>query len=321
MEKKQIVGFVSALILIISNYAWPQAYPQPVCIHIDVIAKSDSISPVDSINMYATGDSVNLYAIITDNTGGVNTDCEDSVTWKLVPENTRSYLKNSKGGQNTFYAISAYNCYYVIVQFACPYYPFNILCDTVYICPIIHIGQRRLSIEPDTTVKLSHLNNPDTVSLVSISQGDTAAHCVVAVLRDTFWNFVQFSTNAVWQIVGDTGVIAISTPDKPYVCAIVGLKPGTTYIRLSDDSGSVPDTVMVDNRHFATSVRPVKAQNRLALKAIHEYYNLRGQKLPLYGIRHADGIVLERVIESGGRSTIRKIPNTRFDNYSPKAVY
>jgi hypothetical protein len=63
---------------------------------------------------------------------------------------------------------------------------------------------------------------------------------------------------------------------------------------------------MVDNRHLATSVRPVMRPNRLTLKAIHEYYNLRGQKLPLYGLRHADGIVLERVIEPTGKARVQK---------------
>jgi hypothetical protein len=52
---------------------------------------------------------------------------------------------------------------------------------------------------------------------------------------------------------------------------------------------------------------------RPVLKAIHEYYNLRGQKLPLYGIRHADGIVLERVIEPTGKVNVQKrIQNSRL---------
>jgi fibro-slime domain-containing protein len=284
------------------------------CRHLTVIAKSDTISPVDSMRFYKAGDSIKLYAILTDDTGGVRTECEDSVTWKFLPAGIRSYLKNTRGGQNIFYAIDGYICYYVIAQFACPYYPFNILSDTVCLCPIIHIGQRKLCIEPDTNINLNdrsaaslhRLQFPDTVSLVSISQDDTTAHCVAAVLRDTFGNFVRFSTNDIWQVIGDTGIVAISTPNKPYVCAIVGLKPGTTYIRLSDDSGSVPDTVMVDNRHLATSVRLMAGPKRPVLKAIHEYYNLRGQKLPLYGIRHADGIVLERVIEPTGKVSVKK---------------
>ena len=44
-------------------------------------------------------------------------------------------------------------------------------------------------------------------------------------------------------------------------------------------------------------------------RTVVEYYSLRGQKLPVYGIMHADGIILERTIESDGKSTIRKFIN------------
>jgi hypothetical protein len=38
-----------------------------------------------------------------------------------------------------------------------------------------------------------------------------------------------------------------------------------------------------------------------------EYYNLRGQKLPLYGIKRTGGIVLERMIGPDGKANIRKV--------------
>lgn len=37
-----------------------------------------------------------------------------------------------------------------------------------------------------------------------------------------------------------------------------------------------------------------------------EYFNLRGQKLPLYGIRRLDGIVLERIVETNGHAVVKK---------------
>jgi hypothetical protein len=40
---------------------------------------------------------------------------------------------------------------------------------------------------------------------------------------------------------------------------------------------------------------------------VGEYYNLRGQKLPLYGLKHADGIVFERKIGPAGTTRERKL--------------
>ena len=37
-----------------------------------------------------------------------------------------------------------------------------------------------------------------------------------------------------------------------------------------------------------------------------EFFNLRGQRLPLNGIRHVDGIVLEKIVEPSGKANIAK---------------
>jgi fibro-slime domain-containing protein len=234
------------------------------------------------------------------------------IQWKLaIP--TAGSLRTDKGPATTYYSAGAGGITNIVIAtLQDPFYPSRLFGDSttvhVKLPPMIY----HLYIEPDTNINPkdpnvgTRLYIPDTVSLVSISQDDTGAHSVAAILRDKYGNFVRFSRNAVWQVVGDTGIVGISTPDKAYVCAIVGLKPGTTFIRLSDDSGSVPDTVAVDNRHYKTPVRALKGQSRPTLKAIHEYYNLRGQRLPLYGVKHADGIILERVIEPSGRVSMAK---------------
>ena len=281
------------------------AFAKPIC-----ITQLHLPSFHDTIVKY--GDSVVFFASIISSCDTISS-IDTAIHWRWAcafpsgASDDSSRLSESSGSTTTFHPARSLVWYSILItvtgwQGA----------DTVRVLmmppPMIY----HLYIEPDTNINPNdpHIGTrlwvPDTVSLVSISQDDTGAHTVAAVLRDKFGNFVRFSRNALWQIIGDTGIVEISTPDKPYVCAIAGLKPGTTYIRLSDDSGSVPDTVLVDNRHFKTPVRPVVGKSRLALKAIHEYYNLRGQKLTHYGILHADGIVFERVIEPTGKVTLRK---------------
>jgi fibro-slime domain-containing protein len=258
------------------------------------------------------GDSLALSLSIIYESCGTPHHLDSLIQWKLAIPAAGS-LRTAQGPTNTYYPSDGLSNI-IIMSYQDPSTGRTLSPEstTVFIRP--PPMTYHLYIEPDTNINTNdqsaasyaRLTHPDIVSLVSISQDDTVTHSVAAILRDKYGNFVLFSSNAVWQVVGDTGIVAISTPNKPYVCEIVGLKPGITYIRLSDDSGSVPDTVMVDNRHLATSVRPVMRPNRLTLKAIHEYYNLRGQKLPLYGLRHADGIVLERVIEPTGKARVQK---------------
>ena len=270
-----------------------------------------SLLPHDTSISY--GDSLVLSLTMIYDSCGIRHHLDSLIQWKLaIP--TAGSLRTDRGPTNTYYSVGTGGITnFIIASLNNPANPTQLFVDStiVYVKPPPMIYH--LYIEPDTNISLNGPNPgtrlyiPDSVSLVSISQDDTGAQSVAAILRDKYGNFVRFSSNALWQVVGDTGIVEISTPDKPYVCAIAGLKPGTTYIRLSDDSGSVPDTVMVENQHAKTSVRQAAGQNRFTLKTIHEYFNLRGQKLPLYGIRHADGIVLERIIQPDGKANIRKI--------------
>lgn len=67
------------------------------------------------------------------------------------------------------------------------------------------------------------------------------------------------------------------------------------------------DTVRVTVAGSSGAVKrpPQKISARTIGKAI-EFFNLRGQKLPLYGIKHTDGILIERVIEPTGKISVRK---------------
>jgi fibro-slime domain-containing protein len=255
----------------------------------------------------SSGDSVVLGVSLTYESCGPPRNLDSLIQWKLVLPG-RGSLRTATGPTNTYYSNGAVGVTNIIIASFQDPTSGQLFLDSEIVFVKPPPMTYHLYIEPDTNVMLSHPNNPDTVSLVSISQDDTAARTVAAVLRDKFGNFVRFSSNAVWQIVGDTGIIAISTPNKPCVCSIRGLKPGTTYLRLSDDSGSVSDTVRVDNSHFATAVRSVAGARMVTTRAICEYYNLRGQKLPsnLYGLTHVNGLVLERVVEPSGNVHITK---------------
>jgi hypothetical protein len=111
--------------------------------------------------------------------------------------------------------------------------------------------QYSLWIEPDanldpnvtTPAMLQRLQRPDPVSLVSLTANDTST--VAAVKRDPYGNFVAIPSNAVWTVIGDTGIVRISTPYGPYLCMIESLNYGNTFIRLSDTIGSLADTVPV----------------------------------------------------------------------------
>lgn len=170
-----------------------------------------------------------------------------------------------------------------------------------------------LWIEPDTNIDrngttpqmLSRLRSPDPVTQIGfLNKGDIAAFA--AVKRDQFGNFVGFPSNAIWQVIGDTGIIRISTPVKPYLLTMEGLKYGDTFIRVSDDSGSIADTVKVRVLFFSSLERLSITKALAKAKVIREYYNLRGQKLRSFGNSRVDGIVLERIIGPGGKASMRK---------------
>jgi fibro-slime domain-containing protein len=284
------------------------ARPCALCLCLPQYPRDTTIDPGDSVVL-----SLQVSTFCGDS---VRHDLDPLIQWKLgIP--TAGSLRTTTGSSNTYYSAGAAGITNIVIaSLQDPANLGRLLVDSTTVHVKLSPMTYHLYIEPDTNINpndhsaasLARLTNPDKVLLVSISQDDTVAHSVAAILRDKFGNFVRFSSNALWQVIGDTGIVGISTPNKPYVCAITGLKPGTPYIRLSDDSGSVPDTVMVDNRHAKTSVRLVVRPNRLTLKTIHEYYNLRGQKLPLYGIRHVDGIVLERIVEPSGKvNMVKKI--------------
>ncbi len=226
------------------------------------------------------GDSLKLtYAIIKTCESPSPKSDTLPVAWKLVPSvsNFNSRLRDSSGIENVFYAGNGYGQFLIITttidSALAKNYP-----DTMRVYVKLPPVKYALWIEPDTNIDpngttpqiLSRLRSPDPVSQVGFSKnGDIAA--IAAVKRDQYGNFVGFPSNALWQVIGDSGVVRISTPAKPYLCMIEGLNYGKTLIRLSDDSGSFPDTVPVEN-YYDSCITKIKLVNAVTGRKIDSVY-------------------------------------------------
>jgi hypothetical protein len=142
---------------------------------------------------------------------------------------------------------------------------------------------------------------------------------VAHIVDDTAGTRPEFENLIHWSIIpGTAGRLSTTTGGKTMLngagyqyCEVVA-----TFINPIN-----PGQVMTDTAGIYVK-KDVSKVNRLEMlsvskagekaKIIREYYNLRGQKLPLYGISHADGIVLERVIEPMGKVRVQKkflVPN------------
>ncbi|HUI93167.1 MAG TPA: hypothetical protein VLX68_13045 [Chitinivibrionales bacterium] len=421
MMKKQIVRLAQAgarmkriIILVILCAAYTgRLYAIPIVLTFHVFPFGDTM---------ASGDSSTFFAVVVDDTGAPHHEFDTCIHWSILPSDTRNKLSATTGSQTTYYAIEGYQLNYIIASLTPPNNPEATLFDTVKIYIKPPGSTYRLWIEPDTNINptnasaasLARLRNPMPVPLIYLADTNSTA-TVAGVVRDAYGNFVRFCRDAMWRTIGDTEVVRLSQPDKPYLCKIERTGWGNVKIVLYDGSLSVPDTVPVqiagcccmwrlrlvnaatgrpadsvvanpgqeitfklqalsscdtaawvdimgnwsiapdsdlvypvppngalswtfsasltgeylltvvfhqgavqlDTIKVPISVRFANSilRNRLSSfgkkeKDLVEYYNLRGQKLQLYGMRHVDGIVLERIAAPSGNVTVRK----RFQN-------
>jgi hypothetical protein len=212
------------------------------------------------------------------------------------------------GSSVTYHAVDAYKNFNVVAMFIDPANPARTFVDTVKI-DVKPAPAYRLFIEPYTAA-ISPVPNPvdSLVILATETQKEIAA-----VVRYKLGNFFRFDTSVTWES-GYSGIVQVRTPDKPYICRVERVanvekgNSGTTFVLCKKDGLTIA-TVRVVVR---SAIIYAKCLERLPVfhtpgAAKKEFYNLRGQKLPLYGIRHTDGIVLERIIEPSEKASIRKI--------------
>ena len=321
--KKGLFLWICLLLLIGSSWSQP-AYPPTRNPQVSSIIMSTSIFAPDPITVVVNpsfhdtildyGDSLKLSAptIVYRETRTQGNDTLP-VDWELIPQMSYSTggLRSNSGFENVFYAGNGLGLFLItasvrdlngMILFS------ETMRVSVYL--ILPPMQYSLWIESDTNIGwqkygIARLNTPAPVPLVSIPTNGGVV-IVAAVKRDKYGNFVGFPSNALWQVIGDTGIIHLSCPEKPYLCAIEGLEYGSTLIRLSDDSGSLADTVPVENGHGETSAKEKKSLVSGKSPATLEYYNLRGQKLRLFGNSRVEGIVLERTIGPGNKLIVKR---------------
>jgi hypothetical protein len=152
--------------------------------------------------------------------------------------------------------------------------------------------------------------NPSPLDSLVFS-GTAVPKTAVAVLRDKYGNFVEHAPKSEWKFLSGSDIARMSFPVRPYLAVIEALKPGTAMIEVTDTTNNFTkkDTLKIIVKDDILSAMFERLSLRPIInnqKTVREFFNLRGQKLPLYGIRHADGIVLERVIEPTGKVIVRK---------------
>jgi|WetSurMetagenome_2_1015567.scaffolds.fasta_scaffold11700_2 fibro-slime domain-containing protein len=281
---------------------------EPLQMHLSLYPTlDDTLSP--------PGDSIPMTAIIYDDTGGLYPECADSVKWALTPTGTRNYLKTATGADNVLYAIDPYLCLTVAVRWRNPSYPPNwAIVDTVrfYVKPQVTSS---VCIEPDTlrcsaAPPYCPLNAPSPLDSLVFS-GDSILKTAVALLRDKYGNFIDYSKNGRWNILSGGDVVEITFPTRPYIAQVKALKAGTAFVDVVDTTAATgkKDTLKIVVKSDFVSVRlrgrPIESLAKTK-KNVSEFYNLRGQRLPLYGIKRTDGLVIERVVEPTGKVTVRK---------------
>jgi fibro-slime domain-containing protein len=285
---------------------------EPPRLSLHILLKSDT--------MFAAGDSIPMFAIISDDTGGIHTDLEALVQWQLAPAGTRSYLRSTQGGTNMLYNFQPYTMFCVIITWQYPG-TFQFLRDSAwfYVRPLV---PTKLYIESDT-VNCSGSGTsfgcmaPSPLDSIVFS-GAVVQKTAVAIMRDSFGNFAGYSATGGWKFLSGGAVARVSFPSKPYIALIEAVKPGTAFMEVTDTTATLTkkDTLKIVVKD---DIVPVRYKGRTleslgkSKKPVSEFFNLRGQRLPsnMYGIARADGIVLERVIEPTGKVSMKKsfVPN------------
>ncbi|HMD69084.1 MAG TPA: fibro-slime domain-containing protein, partial [Chitinivibrionales bacterium] len=205
-----------------------------------------TMQTIPATDTIAAGDSMQMFATILDDTGGVRPEYANLVTWTLLPTGTRSKIKTLQGGLNTFYAVDAYKWYYTIGQFIDPTNPGRIILDTVKVY-VVPAAPSHLTIEasPDSTKSLNADNRLGSITMPSTTQKDS----VYAVLRDRFGNFVSHATLAVW-VSDNTNVVTVA-PGRTSLGEGVNTRqtnqPANTYVVAAQNGWTDSVQVILSN--------------------------------------------------------------------------
>ncbi len=165
-----------------------------------------SMQTIPATDTIAAGETMQMFATILDDTGGVRPEYANLVTWVLLPTGTRSSIKTTQGGFNTFYAVDAYKWYNIIGTFVDPTNPGRIILDTVKVY-VVPAAPSHLTIEA-SPVSATNLNADNRLGSITFPSS-TQMEDVYAVLRDRFGNFVSYATLAAW-VSDNTAVVTVA---------------------------------------------------------------------------------------------------------------
>jgi fibro-slime domain-containing protein len=265
----------------------------PTWLSMNLVPRSDTIT---------AGDSVVFVAAIIDNLAKVHPEFDTCIHWSIVPANSGNWLSPAVGSRVTYHAVEAYRNSFVNARFADPAFPGIeiVQTDTLYVKPGMAL---QWSVEPYPPSLFAVLGGHASLDSLLFSANDSQK-IITALFRDRYGNFAWFDTNATWQVQENPGVIRVSAPDEPYRAVIDRLAAGTASVKVVSGFLTKTIAVVVSGGTQAKSLEALSALQKPRMTK--EYFNLRGQKLLLYGIRRTDGIVLERTFEPGGMITVRR---------------
>ncbi len=206
-----------------------------------------TMTTIPNTDTIPAGTTMQMFAVILDDTGGVRPEYANLVTWTLTPPGTRSWLKTPQGGSNVFNAVDAYKWYYIIGTFVDRTNPGRVILDTVKVY-VVPGPATHLDIEASPALAASP-NADDRLGSVTFASA-TLSDSVYAVLRDAYGNFVSDATLAAWATrnpavvtvapvppaVGDQGVITRQTGNNmnTYVAAAQGAWTDSVQVILSN---------------------------------------------------------------------------------------
>lgn len=305
-----------------------------ICLFVRTFAQSNEpvvvaplqpcVVPMLHLNYQSnSGDSIEFTTGIPHTMPGTGQDLDTLIKWILVKpsfdQNVVS-LRTESGPTNMFYSANVpgtASTYRIFVSFLNPCSGM-LETDSLKLSILISPKPNYLYIETDTNIDpkvttpamVNRLRNPAPIGRIALQAKDRLT--IAAIVRDAYGNFIGFCKTAKWQVIGDSGIVSLSIQDKPYLCNVGAEGDGAVLIRLSDDSASHPDSLRVNvqsshgDKIVWGATRPMDSKPA-SKELVREHYNVRGQKLSLYGTRHALGIVLEQVIGPSGTPRENKL--------------
>ncbi len=241
------------------TYSFDLFYAERHTVESHIHITSNIISPppakltmrtIPDTSIIPAGTTMQMSALVSDTQGTARPEFDSLVTWTLLPAGTRSSLQYQQGATNTFYAVDAFEWYYIVGKFVDPTNPARILLDTVKVY-VVAGPPTHLNIEASPYQAASPNADARLVTLPFTSTMLTDS--AFGVLRDQYGNFAGDATTASWAS-RDTTVVSAASGTKSlgegiitrqtanntstYVTAIQGAFKDSVHVVLSNVSYS-----------------------------------------------------------------------------------